>query len=108
MQLAAHIRADGRHSMTASMAAPPSQRDVEKSVLVDTFDMDGEDSSHAMEESQELVMNVEERSAQKHSLMGCSCWPAPTESLALSMAQLQTWNNRHRSLRAGLRIKQLS
>ena len=42
MQLAAHPRADGRRSMTASMAAPPSQREVERSVLVDTFDIEGE------------------------------------------------------------------
>ena len=44
MQLAAHPRADGRRSMTASMAAPPSQREVERSVLVDSFDMDGKTS----------------------------------------------------------------
>lgn len=42
MQLAAHPRTDGRRSMTASIAVPQTQRELEKSVLVENFDAEGE------------------------------------------------------------------
>ena len=38
MQLAAR---DGRHSLSSSLAASPTSREVERSVLDEAFDMDG-------------------------------------------------------------------
>ena len=42
MQLAAQTKAQGSQSMTASLAAPASQWEIERSILVDNQEVDGE------------------------------------------------------------------
>ena len=42
MQLATQPRTDGRHSLTASLAAPPPTWEAERNILVESFETDGE------------------------------------------------------------------
>lgn len=87
MQLAAHPKAEGRRSMTASLAAPSTQWEVERSVLVDNFEADGILSAQSGMSAQISVILLPLHILSRDTVQGSKC---TSELSAVQASQINT------------------